>query len=189
MLGEVIGEADLAASERRRCGMRRFGIAGVVAGLVVAGLVGPGPGTGVAAASPAGGVAVCTWTHDLRVAPGLSLTPTSGQWLVAEYESVITCVGAVSGQPVTGPGIIRAQGTVSGTCAQGNGAGHQTVILPTAGGTVQIENPITVQFTGPIGTFGGPRISGIYQFAPTSGNCLTAPLTGALILAQGVIRG
>jgi hypothetical protein len=161
--------------------MKRFATALMVAGILA------GPAAGAGAASPAGDVAACTWTHDLRLSPGLTMTPASARWSHAEPESVIRCVGTVGGHAVTGTGTITAQGSVAGTCAQGRGDGHQTVVLPTTAGPVRIEQSITIGYAGLAGTFSGPRLGGTFEFVPTIGTCLTGPLGGALILAQGVI--
>ena len=134
------------------------------------------------------GTALCTFSFDNgAVSPGLSISETtSAQWTAGP--GPIHCEGSVDGQEITGPGTIREHGTLEGTCAKGRGTAVQVVTLPTANGTVVVENnPVPFSWSGPTGPFSGPRMQGVFQYWPTAGNCLTQPVTSYSQLTQAII--
>ena len=136
------------------------------------------------------GSAVCTFNYDNGVvSPGLLASESrAAQWSAGP--APINCTGSVNGQEITGPGVIREYGTLEGTCRQGKGTGVQIATLPTAKGTVVIENdPAPFTWSGPAGPYDGPRLRGTFEFWPMAGNCLTEPVTRYGQLTQGVITG
>jgi hypothetical protein len=121
--------------------------------------------------------ALCTFNPDNgRVSPGLTPTTSKGYWSAGPTS--FDCHGTVNGQPVTGPGTIVESGPLEGTCSLGSGSGVQTITIPTAKGTVHLEISMTFSWVGAGGVFSGPGVKGAFEFMPTQGDCINAPVTG-----------
>jgi hypothetical protein len=163
-------------------------IAGVTVALVSVAVIGALSG-GPTPARAQQGSAVCTFNYDDGViSPGLlSSASRFAKWSAGP--TALICKGSVDGQEITGPGTIREYGTLEGSCAQGKGSGWQIGTVPTAKGTVRIENPVTFSWTGPGGPYAGPRIQGMFEFWPMAGDCITQPVTRYGQLTQGMLTG
>src|SRR5207253_6742008 len=94
------------------------------------------------------------------------------------------CHGTVNGQAVTGPGTIVESGPLEGSCSQGSGSGVQTISIPTVKGMVHLYIPVTFSWVGAGGTGSGPGMTVAFEFMPTEGDCINAPVTGYKQFAQ-----
>jgi hypothetical protein len=142
-------------------------------------------GKGLAVAEQA--TAVCTFSFDNgSLSPGLSSASAPGYWHAGP--GPIDCTGSVNGRQVTGTGVIVESGSLEGSCARGSGSGTQSITLPTSGGDVHFTQPIMFRWAGAGGPFEGPRLSGMFEFRPTKGDCVTEPLTGYAQVTQGALR-
>jgi hypothetical protein len=141
----------------------------------------------VASPAHAADAAVCSASMPFALNPPVTLATPSFTYSTQGPSGTITCYGFVNGSPVTGSGTLVNQGTSNGNCAQGMGDGEFLARIPTAGGTVAVSGTYTFRYTGVLGSFSGPAFSGTFQFVPTAGNCVTAPMTQVLLLAQGIL--
>lgn len=142
----------------------------------------------VASPAQAADNAICTASMPVTLTPGLTLTSGPSTFTTQGATGTIDCHGSVQGKQITGSGTFVNGGVNNGgTCAQGKGTGQFLAQIPTVGGLVAVSGPYTFQYLGVLGSFTGSTFSGTFQFLPTSGNCLTAPMTQVLLLAQGVI--
>jgi transposase len=171
----------------------RVALSLVVAGVLIAGL---GVGTASAAepafavAPPSAGPvnAYCHYEFNLTISPGLSVTPRSAKATTGGRTGKITCSGRVYGKAITGPGTVGTRvRAVASTCAYGHGTAEAWLELPTADGTVKVQYRYTFNYVGATGSFMGKKASGGFAFAPTKGNCVTAPITKAHVEAFGVL--
>ena len=142
----------------------------------------------VASPAQAADNAICTASMPVTFSPGLTLTAGPSTFTTQGATGTIDCHGSLQGKQITGSGTLVNGGVNNGgTCAQGTGTGQFLAQIPTVDGLVALSGPFTFQYLGVVGTFTGSTFSGTFQFLPTSGNCLTAPMTQALLLAEGVI--
>jgi hypothetical protein len=51
-----------------------------------------------------------------------------------------------------------------------------------------ITEDFTFDSVGPAGTFKGTALSGVFQFAPMAGDCLTSPATKAAVHAVALLQ-
>jgi hypothetical protein len=152
----------------------------------------------------------CRFSAEFDLAPGLSLTPTSGTFTSGGETGSITCSGRVDGRMVTGPGTFGADGrygTADGdSCVSGGeGSATQSFTLRTGDGPVPIGNPITFTYQpvpGPpgdreaaevippavaSGRFSGPRFSGTFEVTALKGDCVTGPVTRVRLDGRGTL--
>jgi hypothetical protein len=135
------------------------------------------------------GQAVCSFRlGNGLVTPGLASNPVATAGF-SSGPAPVTCQGFVDGSRITGPGEIRERGPLTGTCLGGTGVGVQILAIPTERGTLRFENPIWLEWVGPLGTLASPHLTGSFQFLATSGDCVTTPLSGYARDGQGVLRG
>jgi hypothetical protein len=120
------------------------------------------------------------------MSPGLSMFEyRKMEW--SGGQGTITCHGRVNGNDITGPGTLKTFGTLEGTCSQGSGSGTDFITLPTTGGPVKLVEPKTFSWTGLLGSHATPHLSGVFQFLPTEGNCVTGPVTRFALVGEGVL--
>lgn len=131
------------------------------------------PGTAAGATQ-----AVCRFTMDESVTPGLTLSGSTGSYATRAPANV-TCTGRVDGQEPTGAGTYEHRGRY-GTLdpddclSGGEGDGEFTLKIPTAAGIRTIRRPFTFTFGGPstrggvvAGDFGGQGFVGSFDIVPT----------------------
>src|SRR5438552_8457584 len=132
--------------ERRSAVWRRSPLA-----LVAACALGAATLSGSAAASAGSTAAACRVSLHVSIVPGLSLTPSSGDFGTYTYDKatetpgVADCTGSFDGAEVTGPGVVTLAGTYGtgalrdlqggDTCGEGSGSASVSLSLPTTGGT------------------------------------------------------
>jgi hypothetical protein len=171
----------------------RVALSLVVAGVLIAGL---GVGTASAAervsaiAPPSVGPvnAYCHFEFPLTISPGLSVTPRSAKLTSGGRSGRVTCSGHVYGKAITGTGTVAVRAhAVASTCGYGSGTGETRLELPTADGTVKVKYPFTFHYVGATGSFMGKKASGGFVFAPTKGDCVTAPITKVHVESFGVL--
>lgn len=140
----------------------------------------------------------CGFEARFQLAPGLSVTPSRGDFTSGGQTGTITCRGALSSGPVTGPGTFGAEGrygtgSTGDTCQTGGeGAGVQSFTIPTAGGPVHVTNPITFRYgiaTGHVlgGTFEGESFTGTFEITSFEGDCVAHPMTVVVLRGEGFL--
>jgi hypothetical protein len=160
----------------------------VAAGALLVGGVATAPGS-AGAAIPAI-TAVCSATVPLHLAPGLrALQRTEGSNQSFGETGTLGCAGTLDGLRIVGTGTIGFAGTYAGTCSAASGRGTWSFSIPVDdhgvtrvvqhSGTYSAPNvTLAILFTG---RFETGQLSGAGAVVPTQGNCLTQPLTGALL--------
>jgi hypothetical protein len=141
----------------------------------------------------------CNFEFIVIIDPGIGMSPSSGTHRTEG--GPLTCDGLVNGKEPTGEGIIAEEGrygTKDGdTCASGGeGDGVDILKVPTAGGIEAVVSEFTFTFGDRLptkgglaaGQFEGSRFSGTFEFTPTEGDCITAPVTKARLVGEGVIH-
>jgi hypothetical protein len=149
-------------------------------------------GTAAASAPPPAQAAEartpCTAEWDIKITPGLGLTPGHGSYGTDGQSGILTCRGSVAGRHVTGPGRWGVSGTYgtaeeADDCFGVHGPIEFTFTIPTEGGPQQGKTLGSFDY-GP--RYGRPptggvmrtaRASGSYSFTPLQGDCITSPLT------------
>ena len=166
----------------------------MVMALALLGSVGPAP--------PAAGVegTPCTFEFVIVLDPGLSMEPSTGRHFSDGLGS-INCDGPVNGHAATGAGTIGEDGPYGtadpDSCqAGGEGTGTDYLTIPTADGPQKIASEFTATFgklsnEGGLfhGEFTGTRFTGKFEFTALEGDCITAPVTKARVVGQGVVHG
>ena len=157
--------------------------------------------------APAGGAdteraAACRFRAEFDMAPGLSLTATSGAFTSGGETGTIVCSGSVDGRRVTGPGTFGAEGsygTADGdSCVSGGeGSAVQSFTVATRDGALPVRNGITFAYQpvpGPgsvalaSGQFEGERFSGTFDVTLIEGDCVTRPVTRVRLDGRGMLR-
>ena len=111
----------------------------------------------------------------------------------------ITCVGAIYGQTIVGPGTFGVDdsygpGPLGGaTCPQSAGSGYAFYAAPTTGGTVQVKAEFAYTAVGLAGTLvdkaGTAQLSGSFVFIPTQGDCVLTPVTAVTVTGSFILSG
>jgi hypothetical protein len=142
----------------------------------------------LASLTPAGAApppAPCVLDLIVSGSPGLTMTPgrTDG-----DANGTIDCHGVVDGKQITGAGSYsNTFSFLDSTCAKGGGNGTQTFTIPTSAGPMTITEDFTFASVGPAGTFKGTALSGAFQFAPMTGDCVTSPASKAAAHAVALL--
>jgi len=164
----------------------------ILGGLATLALVAlPATGSAQAAATTS---AACTGQLTLTIAPGFSVTPSSGTLTSHGQTGTITCTGSIDGQRVTGPGTVGLDETYArGDCLAHVGTGTVTATIPTTGGAKHLVGAATSRRTGLALSaevrFPGARFSGVGLAGPLQGSCLLTPMRQALITVTGTLIG
>ncbi len=172
--------------------MKRLWQAGVPLALVLITLT-PLPAMGSHNSSPESSPEAlnCTTVLDVAFEPGLSVTPSKGTFKTVK-PGAVECVGMLQGQQVSGPGSLSLTGNygqssdAGDTCSLVLGTGTYSLRLPTRQGTVS-ETGRFAEVLGPTGEGSFSAVSedrkwgGSFDFSPTQGDCLLAPITAAQI--------
>ncbi len=136
----------------------------------------------------------CTAVLDVVFEPGLSLTPSKGTF-ATEKPGAVECAGMLQGQDVSGPGALSLTGDygqssdAGDTCSLVLATGTYSLTLPTPRGPVS-EKGKFAEALGPTreGSFSAVsedrRWTGTFDFSPTKGDCLLAPITAAQITLE-----
>ncbi|MDQ4131605.1 MAG: hypothetical protein M3133_11570 [Actinomycetota bacterium] len=172
--------------------MKRLSLAGVALALVLITLT-PLPALGSHNSSPESSPESlnCTAVLDVAFEPGLSITPSKGTFKTVK-PGAVECVGMLQGQQLTGPGSLSLAGNygqssdAGDTCTLVLGTGTYALRLPTRPGAVS-ETGRFAEVLGPTreGSFSAVsedrKWGGSFDFSPTQGDCLLAPITAAQI--------
>ena len=142
-------------------------------------------GSGRAAPAPA----VCDFSLEVLISPGLSLTPRS-----ATYQGeggTVVCAGPGGGQKATGAGTLSGAGVLGlftgAVCPQGVGGGTFSLSIPTSDGQVERTDDSTFNWAGSAGELSGERISTTFELTPLDGDCVSIPVTRAVIHMRGIL--
>ena len=130
----------------------------------------------------------CVHEFVLIVAPGAQAASQDFTYTSGGQTGTIVCQGSLGGRRVSGPGTIGVEGTMQGSCFEGKGTGTNRLSVPTDQGVIEFVEPFAVAYRGTVGTYEGERMSGHFQFIPAEGNCVSAPMTKALVVAEDRMR-
>lgn len=141
----------------------------------------------------------CTFEFVIVMDPGLSTEGSTGRHFT-DGLGTIDCDRPVNGHTATGTGTLGEDGRYGtddpDSCqAGGEGSGIDYLAIPTAGGPQKIASEFTVTFgklshEGGLfhGEFTGTRFTGTFEFMALEGDCVTAPVTKALVKGKAVIH-
>ncbi|HEV7862624.1 MAG TPA: hypothetical protein VGR20_07990 [Acidimicrobiia bacterium] len=137
------------------------------------------------AEATAGGL--CTISGTINFSPSTD-APSEGRWSIAP--AVIDCRGLFNGwERILGPGSFTALGSYQtlqsarGSCLRQLGPGTVDYWIPTSEQDVHLIEPHSFLLAG-AGAFTTPSLRGTFQIPLHEGNCLTAPVTKGLFVAQ-----
>ena len=160
--------------------MKRF-----LAGLAVVGLAvfGPTP------RADAVGYGACTIVGTISFS---SQTLSTGTWTIGP--ATLDCQGIIGKRArITGRGPLRGSGTYTaltpgdGGCLRQSGTGNVEYAIPTASGTIKVNEAATHTLAG-VGVIDTPSLHGIFQIPPPyDGDCVTKPLSRATFSAQVIL--
>jgi hypothetical protein len=128
-------------------------------------------------AGAAGSSASCfhQWTD--TAVPGISTGPSRSEFTSNGEKWALICQGLVRGQPVTGPGTFGEDGVIEGTCASGSGTVNFAFTIPTTAGNQKFRLTFPFVYGPGGGTARTGDFPGVFQFSPTKGDCINAPVT------------
>lgn len=176
---------DIAAKaiEKRGGTMKRSGA--ILIGVTIASLF-MEPSAAQTPATWGDNDAVCTLSFTEYFSPGVTLTPTSGTQTSGGEVGSITCSGKLQGHNITGPGTFGNEGFLhESTCLLDHSTGRYFATLPTDAGTVRIEGTYSLLRTGLTLTVEadqpGAHGTGSALVIPSRGDCVTTPVTEALV--------
>ena len=180
--------------------MRHRAVAAVMASVVLLGwTVGPGH----AAADQ--GRSTCQFSFYASLSPGLSGAPGSGTISTGGQSGTLECKGPVDGADPSGRGATGVEGRygvahpnscLSALTGDGDGAGTNSLTIPTTAGTKEIGQSFTFSYGGRppsgggfvSGEFKGPHFSGSFEITPVDGDCIRAPVTKVHVTGEGVLQ-
>ncbi|HYH87685.1 MAG TPA: hypothetical protein VEX67_00545 [Solirubrobacteraceae bacterium] len=141
--------------------------------------------------------AVCTITLSASITPPfhpLVLVPASGTVSSGGQTLTVTCLGAIDGDRITGPGtgaLVYAYS--NGTCVAHNGLGTVTWTIPTEAGPKQLTGTLTVRRIG-LGVLAEVRFANARAvlagaLVPLAGDCVLTPLRRVGVTVAGLLTG
>jgi hypothetical protein len=158
---------------------------------------------GIGPASAGEGPTRCTFLYVIHLSPGLSALPSTGTVTTDGPTGKMECKGPVNGQQARGTGAIGIDGhygvqdpdsCASGIIGGGEGAGTTAMMIPTRAGDQTMDDWYTLTYGGPSsrgvmsGTFEGGRYSGTFSIYPLKGDCVSSPLTQALVTGEAILK-
>jgi hypothetical protein len=136
-------------------------------------------------------LATCNVT-DVRISlsPGITVTPGKGTFTTHGPTGKLECRGFIQGREITGPGTFAEEGVWEGDCSGGTAASTISVALQTSDGPLTVSFPVKIMFRPGWGwkwsdTLVGPLV---FQYYPTRGDCLNAPVTEILCSGQALVK-
>jgi hypothetical protein len=120
-------------------------------------------------------LATCVDQHPVTFSPGISLT--SGTSSFRTEPGPITCVGAVDGDEITGPGTFSQHGVAQGDCSQGSLSGTVFITVPTSAGPTKLTIRYQGTYGPAVGVKSAPELVATFVYYPTKGDCITTPVT------------
>lgn len=142
---------------------------------------------GTAPPAEAAGAGVCAITGRIRFTPSVQ-TPGSGTWTISP--AVIQCRGQFNTYELmdrhgsfTGSGSYTGLPTGQGGCLRELGTGTVDYWIATDRQDIHVKEPHAFLLAG-AGVFTTPTLRGVFQIPMHEGNCLSAPPTNALFLAE-----
>lgn len=153
-----------------------------VLGLVVLPVIGFTSGAGAV------GYGVCSFTGAITFTPQ---SATAGTWTISP--AVLDCQGIIaSRRRIIGRGAFKGSGTYEalppgdGGCLRQIGKGEVEYDVPTTGGEINIVEPWNHRMAG-AGTISTPTLRGAFAVNPTSGDCVTGPVTRGTFVGQVIL--
>ena len=118
-------------------------------------------------------------------------SPTAGTWAIGP--AILDCQGIIGKRArITGRGPLKGSGTYtalppSDSCFRQAGTGKVEYEIPTASGTIKVNEAETYTLAG-AGVLDTPSLHGVFQLPPPyDGDCLTKPVSRATFVAQLVL--
>jgi hypothetical protein len=149
------------------------------------------PAIGFPTPAHAVGYGACNILGTITFAEPSALAAT-GTWSIGP--AILDCQGIVGKRArIIGRGPFRGQGTFSalapagGACLRQSGVGHVQYEIPTATGTIKVDETENHTLAG-AGVIDTPTLHGTFQLPPPyTGDCLTKPVTKATFVAQLIL--
>jgi hypothetical protein len=168
--------------------MRRTLAVGVAV-LLVAVIGGPAP------VDAADGTA-CSFVLDVSLDPGVSASPGTGTFTSNGETGTADCGFGPGTLGMAGDYGTKDPDSCNGAFNNGNeGRGMAALKVPTADGPQSADFPFTFVYgqrapdgMAIAGTFESERFSGTLRLIPTSGDCMSVPVTRARVSGQGTFR-
>ena len=136
-------------------------------------------------------LATCNVT-DVRITmtPGIGTVPGKGTFTTQGPTGQIECRGFIQGREITGPGTFAEEGVWEGDCSGGTAASTISVALQTVDGPVTVSFPVKIMFRPGWGSKWSDTLVGplVFQYYPTRGDCLNAPVTEILCSGQALVK-
>lgn len=148
--------------------------------------------------------AVCTIVWKAYLSPGFTMTKGTGiigtgVGIDGTETGLMTCVGMINGQSVTGPGTFGHKGkTWDGSCFGNQGEGTLSYTIPTAGGILHVTGTYTesrgINQEGPVeARQPGAVFHGRHQVLPpgvvtSRHDCMNRPVTEVDAVLVGILR-
>jgi hypothetical protein len=145
------------------------------------------------AAAGTGTDAICTAAITLYLTPGFSARPGASAVTSKGEQGTLLCTGTAIGQRITGPGTLGVEEITQASCLSDHSSGHVSASFPTVAGPIHIVGGLTGHRLGFVEfvdiDFPQAHFSGAGPVVPTSGDCVIAPITQALVSITGTLHG
>jgi hypothetical protein len=134
----------------------------------------------------------CSFAADITISPGVGAQPNTGQFTTNGPVGTIDCGGSPGAMGFEGNYGTKDPDSCGGAFANGNeGDGRFTLSTPNTGDVAGAFTFVygTASTNGGVveGKFSSDRFSGLFQLAPTAGDCFSSPITKARITGQGTL--
>jgi hypothetical protein len=149
------------------------------------------PAIGFTPPANAVGYGACTIVGTITFSETSALAAT-GTWTIGP--AILDCQGVIGKRariigrgPFRGQGAFTALAPAGGACLRQTGTGHVEYDIPTATGTIKVEEGETHTLAG-VGYIDTPTLHGTFEVPPPyNGDCLTKPVTKATFTAQVIL--
>lgn len=137
--------------------------------------------------------AICTTAVTLYLTPGFSARPGASAVTSKGEQGTLLCTGTANGQRITGPGTLGVEEITQASCLTDHSSGHVSASFPTVAGSIHIVGAFIGHRLGFVEfveiDFPQAHFSGAGPVVPTSGDCVIAPITQALVSITGTLHG
>ena len=137
--------------------------------------------------------AICTTAITLFLTPGFSARPGASTVTSRGEKGTLLCTGTENGHRITGPGTLGVEEITQASCVSDHSSGQVTASFPTVAGWTHIVGALIGHRLGLVEfvdiNFPQAHFSGAGPVVPTSGDCVIAPITQALVSITGILHG
>ncbi|MGH8998203.1 MAG: hypothetical protein ACRDY7_02315 [Acidimicrobiia bacterium] len=143
--------------------------------------------------APAGAAGTeCTFAADIVISPGVGAAPNTGSFTTNGPVGSVDCGGSPGTMGFEGNYGTKDPDSCGGAFVNGNEGDGKFAMNTPAGGELSDAFTFvygTLSSNGGVveGSFTSERFSGVFQLAPTAGDCFSSPITKARITGQGTL--